>query len=207
MALKTLEKLKIEERETRRKLISDSAKELFSRKEFREVTAREIAKSAGVSVGTIYNHYASLDEVFLDVFLESAEKITNLIDKALEDNSPEAFRKLCRMYVNYLTENMTFFQMMSRFILSGGLDEYATRRLNEIMRSLMDRLERAVRLAGIRNETRKSAHAVFSALNGIVISYAFYPGRTREELRGHMLELAGITASTIEAASEKTATR
>lgn len=71
----------------------------------------------------------------------------------------------------------------------------------------MNRLERAIRLAGIRNETRKSAHAVFSALNGIVISYAFYPGRTQEELRTHMLELAGITASTIEAASEKTATR
>ncbi|MFW6011987.1 MAG: TetR/AcrR family transcriptional regulator [Desulfosalsimonas sp.] len=201
MALKTLEQLRNEEREARRKIIADAARELFSRKEFRDVTVREIAKSAGVSVGTIYNHYSSLDELFLDVFLESAREITDLMDTALVDDSSRVLHNLCRMYVNYLNENMTFFQMMSRFILGGGLSKQATRRLNESMRSLMDRVEHAVKLAGIREESRKSAHAVFSALNGIMISYARYPGRTRKELKKYMLELADTVASTFEAAS------
>ncbi|MFW6081397.1 MAG: TetR/AcrR family transcriptional regulator [Desulfosalsimonas sp.] len=202
MALKTLEQLKVEEREARRRLIADAARELFTQKEFREVTVREIAKSAGVSVGTIYNHYSSLDELFLDVFLESGREITRLMNMALADESPEAFRRLCRMYINYLSENMTFFQMMSRFILGGGLSENAAKRLNEIMRPMMDRLEQGVRLAGIKKETRKSAHAVFSALNGIILSYARYPGRDQEEIRIYMLELADTVAANFEACSE-----
>ncbi|MCF8024571.1 MAG: TetR/AcrR family transcriptional regulator, partial [Desulfobacteraceae bacterium] len=206
VALNTLEQLRAEEREIRRKLITDAARELFSKKEFREVTTREIARSAGVSVGTLYNHYAGLDELFLDVFLESAGEITGLIDIALTDESPDSFRRLCRMYINYLNENMTFFKMMSRFILSGGLSENATGKLNETMRSIMDRLEKAVRLAGVENETRKSAHAIFSGLNGIVMSYACYPGRTPAELREHMLKLAEIIATTIEAAHAKAST-
>lgn len=203
MALKTLEQLKVEEREARRRLIADAARELFTQKEFRHVTVREIAKSAGVSVGTIYNHYTSLDELFLDVFLESGREITRLMDMALADESPEAFRRLCRMYINYLNENMTFFQMMSRFILGGGLSENATRRLNEIMRPMMDRLEQGVRLAGIKTETRKSAHAAFSALNGIILSYARYPGRDQEEIRSYMLQLADTVAASFEASAER----
>ncbi|MBS3732402.1 MAG: TetR/AcrR family transcriptional regulator [Desulfobacterales bacterium] len=198
MALKTLEQLKVEEREARRKLIADTARELFAQKEFQEVTVREIAKAAGVSVGTIYNHYANLGELFLDVFLESGRQITRLMDKALEGNRPGAFRRVCRVYINYLNDNMTFFQMMSRFILGGGLSEEATPKLNQSMRSMMDRFENAVRMASIQTDTRISAHALFSALNGIMISYARYPGRTTEELKQHTLRLTDTVASIFE---------
>lgn len=201
MAMRTLEQLKIEERETRRKLIADTARELFSQKQFREVTVREIAKAAGVSVGTIYNHYSGLGELFLDVFLESAQEITKLLDKAIEDESPESFRRFCRAYVNYLNDNMTFFQMMSLFILEGGLYGEAVEKLNHSMRSLMDRIETALRKAGVQEETRTSAHALFSALNGIMISYARYPGRTPEEIRQHSLRLTDKIAATFESGS------
>jgi len=198
VALKTLEQLKVEEREARRKLIADTARELFAQKEFQEVTVREIAKAAGVSVGTIYNHYANLGELFLDVFLESGRQITRFMDKALEDKRPGAFRRVCRVYINYLNDNMTFFQMMSRFILGGGLSEEATPKLNKSMRSMMDRFENAVQMAGIQTETRISAHALFSALNGIMISYARYPGRSTEELKRHTLRLTDTVASIFE---------
>lgn len=207
MALKTLEQLRAEERETRKKLITDAARELFSKKEFRKVTVREIAKSADVSIGTIYNHYNTLDELFLDVFLESASEITGLLDLALSDESSRnVFRRLCRMYINYLNENMTFFKMMSRFILNGSISENTNDKLNESMRSIMERMELAVRLAGIENDTRKSSHALFSALNGVVISYACYPGRSPKELKNHMLELADIIAANFEAAPENSST-
>lgn len=202
MAMKTLEQLKAEEREARRRLIADTARELFSRKVFREVTVREIAKSAGVSVGTIYNHYSSLDAVFLDVFLESARDITELMDGALRKKGPDAFRHFCRTYVGYLNDNMTFFQMMSRFILGGGLSRQATQKLNQSMRSMMDRLEEAVRRAGVETESRIAAHALFSALNGIMISYARYPGRTPEEIRRHTLRLTDKISAVFQANPE-----
>lgn len=201
MALRTLEQLKTEEREARRRLIADTARDLFSRKVFRDVTVREIAKTAGVSVGTIYNHYTSLGEVFLDVFLESARDITDLMDSALESKGPYVFVQFCRTYVNFLNDNMTFFQMMSNFILGGELTDDGTQNLNQSMRSMMDRVEKAVMIAGYRQNTRMTAHAVFSSLNGLMISYGRYPGRTPDEIREHTLKLAEIIATTFESSA------
>jgi AcrR family transcriptional regulator len=201
VALRTLEQLKAEEREARRRLIADTARDLFSRKVFRDVTVREIAKTAGVSVGTIYNHYTSLGEVFLDVFLENAKEITDLMDSALESKAPDVFINFCKTYVNFLNDNMTFFQMMSNFILGGELTEEATANLNQSMRSMMDRVEKAVKVAGYTKDTRMTAHAVFSSLNGLMISYGRYPGRTPDEIREHTLELAAIIAATFESSA------
>jgi hypothetical protein len=83
-------------------------------------------------------------------------------------------------------------------MLGGKLSAEGTRRLNPIMRGLMDRIEGIVRQAGLTGETRFISHALFSALNGIMISYAQYPGRSLEEIRRHTLRLAGIVAGFFE---------
>jgi hypothetical protein len=43
---------------------------------------------------------------------------------------------------------------------------------------------------GYKTNSLITAHALFSALNGIMISYARYPGKTDEEIRRHTLRLA-----------------
>ncbi len=189
--------LKGKERDERRKLILESARDLFARKDFLKVNVREIAKAAGVSVGTIYNYYSDLDELFLELFLKSAEEIIQILDRENREDSP-SFERSCKIYISYLNENMTFYQMMGHFMLGGELSSGSTEKLNHMMRKLMDRIEGSVRATGIQNDTRLVSHALFSALNGIMISYARYPGRNPEEIRRHTLQLAGIIANIFE---------
>jgi len=189
--------LKRKERDERRRLILESARDLFSRKDFLKVNVREIAKVAGVSVGTIYNYYADLNELFLDIFLKGAEEITEILDRENKEES-SSFERLCKIYISYLNENMTFYQMMGHFMLGGDLSVEPTKKLNHIMRLLMDRIEGCVRAVGVQKDTRVVSHALFSALNGIMISYARYPGRNTEEIRRHTLKLAGIIAKVFE---------
>ena len=192
MPATTLAELKQQEKDARRNLILEAARELFATKDFRQVTVREIARQAGVSVGTIYNYYENLDQLFLDIFLECSQEITQLIDRRAEESAP-ALSDLCRIYVDYLNRNMTFYQMMSHFMLGNDLNPQATERLNTAMRQLMDRIEAGLgRAAG--GEKRLIAHALFAALNGVMISYARYPGRTDTEIREHTLRLTGIIA-------------
>ena len=198
MAPKTFEDLKYQEREARKKLIAEIARELFARNAFREFTIRKIAQAAGVSAGTIYNHYSNIDEMFLDVFLENGRQIIRLVEKAIESDSPGVLSRVCRVYVNYLTENRTFSQVMSRFILEGELTAENLPKLDQTMRELLDLFEEAPRIAGNRTNARLSAHALFSALNGRMISYAKYPGRPTEESREHTLGLADIIAANFE---------
>ncbi len=186
--------LKQIERDSRRKIILDAALGLFAVKDFRSVTVREIAGQAGVSIGTIYNYYPNLTELFLDVFLNSAEEITRILDQMSEKTHP-TLEQLCEFYITYLNDNMTFYQMMSHFMLGGELSAGATRKLDETMKELMNRIEAALLSAGHQNNSRLTAHALFSALNGIMISYARYPGKNDDDIRRHTLRISAVIAS------------
>jgi AcrR family transcriptional regulator len=193
-----LTEIKQNERKTRRRLILAAAQKLFAEKDFRSVTVREIAKAAEVSIGTIYNYYANLDELFFDVFVEGIEQITALLEKEKRKNQPCSLARLCEVYIGYLNENMTFYQMMGHFMLGGKLSAEGTEKLNLVMRGLMDRVQAIIVAAGVKGETRLTAHALFSALNGIMISYAQYPDRSRGEIRRHTQRLARIIAGCFE---------
>ena len=198
MAWATFAQLKRRKRERRRELITETARELFAQKPFKEVTVREIARTAGVSVGTIYNYYSSVGELFVDVFLENGREIIQLMDEALEDKNPGAFRRVCHAYILYLSGNITFFQIMSHFIIGGVLSEDARPKLNECMRAVIDRFEETVRLAGIHTNTRIAAHTLFSALNGIMISYIRNPDGISDELKQHTSRLTDKMTSIFE---------
>ncbi len=185
--------LKLQEKDARRKLILDAAGQLFAQKDFRSVTVREIAKAAGTSIGTIYNYYTNLTELFLDIFLGHAEEITRILD-AESSNGPPDLKHLCSLYITYLNDNMTFYQMMGHFMLGGEMSAEATHKLNKVMKPLMDRIVNAVEAVGIYPDVRLTAHTLFSALNGIMISYARYPGRSQAEIRRHTVRLAGLVA-------------
>lgn len=57
----------MEDKKTR---IYDCAKELFSKKGFKDTNISEITKKAGMAVGTFYNYYPSKEKLFMDIFLE-----------------------------------------------------------------------------------------------------------------------------------------
>ena len=188
--------LKQQERDARRRLILDAARNLFAEKDFRSVTVREIARTAGISIGTIYNYYENLTELFLDVFLKSADDLLARID-GLSGSSSLSVIDLCRLYIDFLQENMTFYQMMGHFMIGGDLSETGAKKLNQKMRALMDRIETAVQATGHQPESRLIAHGLFSALNGIMITYARYPGRSADDITQHTRRLAEVIGDVI----------
>jgi hypothetical protein len=135
-----------------------------------------------------------MDDLFLDIFLLHATEIARLIDRELETEGHCSVRRYCEIQVSYLNENMAFYQMMSHFMLAGALPSETSDKMNPIMRRLLDLLEKILIDAGISENTRFQAHALFASLNGTMISYARYPGRDLAEIRLHTMRLAHIIA-------------
>ena len=200
MTATTLHALKAEQRDARRELILSAARGLFAEKDFRSVTVREIAARAGVSPGTLYRYYQNLDELFLEVLFSGAREIMDLLDRELSRENGCSIPRFCEVYVDHLNTHMTYYQMMSHFMLGGNLSAETTVRIDPVMRGVLDRVERIVTAAGVRDDTRLVSHALYSSLNGLMISYARYPGRTPEEIRRHTLRLARIIARRFDAA-------
>jgi AcrR family transcriptional regulator len=203
MSVVTFNDLRDRQREARRALILASAQKLFADRDFRSVTAREVAREAGVSPGTIYRYYENMDDLFLDVFFAGAHDIAALVEAECAGPGGCRIRRLCEIYIGFLNDNMTYYQMMSHFMLGGRLSDAATERLNPVMRRLIDLIEGVVKSAGITGNTRIVSQALFSSLNGIMISYAKYPGRSLEEIRRHTVRLAGVVAGFFERGNSK----
>ena len=70
--------------EDKKPLIYDCAKELFQLKGFKDTNISEIAKKAGMAVGTFYNYYPSKEKIFMDIFLEENKKLKQESFQALD---------------------------------------------------------------------------------------------------------------------------
>lgn len=195
MANTTLLKLKEDEREKRREIILLAAQRLFSKHGISDVSMRDIAREAGVSVGFIYRYFSGQIDVFVELFEAGAQKIAELMDADLAAGDSEPYHRLAKTYVSYLHENTMFYEMMIHFMLEGNLSDRALTRVNSVLRKILDRVEVIFkRETGDGENSRILAHSFLASLNGVMISLANYPGRTPQETRSRTLLLAETIA-------------
>jgi len=90
--------------------IFNAGRELFCSKGFKDTNVSEIAKLAGIGVGTFYNYYSSKEELFLEVFLKENEDLKKHLYESVDLNDdPVTF------VTKFLTKNIT--EMNSNLIL------------------------------------------------------------------------------------------
>jgi AcrR family transcriptional regulator len=68
----------------KRRRIFDAAREVIMRKGYDGTTMEEIALGAAVGKGTLYNFFASKDDLFLSLVLDGFERIRELVDAEVE---------------------------------------------------------------------------------------------------------------------------
>ena len=103
-----LQQLREEEREERKKLIIDIAMKLCMEKNVGDISIRDIAKRADVSVVAIYNYFSSRDDVFLEALMGHIKVMDRLLEKQKEDGFA-SLEELALGGVDYLMENKTIF--------------------------------------------------------------------------------------------------
>jgi AcrR family transcriptional regulator len=185
-----------QEREARKNIIIDAAVRLFAKIPYYQVGMREIAAEAGLSAASIYRYFSDRDELFVEALLRETGGLSGRIEDILAEGLEVQLENMAEHYVAYMLDHQAFFQMMTHFMVQGGISEKALSRFNEIERTVIDRFESVFLRIGARKNPRLRGHAFFAALNGILITYSNYPGRKPEEVRQHMLRLAAITADT-----------
>lgn len=193
-AKSTLEKLRQEEREARRNLILDAAISLFGGRPFNQVGMRDIAAEAGISAASIYRYFSDRDELFVEALFREASAITGGLVASLRDGADDSLTGLCLNYVTYLLDHEAFFQMMTHFMVDGGISDEALERFNATERQMLDVFAEELRARGAGDEARMMAHALFAALNGVLITFRNYPGRQPDEVRRHMIRLTKVAA-------------
>lgn len=191
---KTFAALKVRVVENKKKIIIDAAERVFGSKPFHKVNIRDIAREAGISHATIYSYFADQQTLFVEAFVQGTREIEERIKAIADDDEPDKIGRIAESYVDFLAENDHYFKMMTNFMLDGEVGSGPLEKLNTVARSLLDQFERILEPGDTRQETRMRAHNFFAALNGILITFRDYPGRTKADVRKHMKKLARQTA-------------
>ena len=183
-----------QKRLVRKTAIVDAAERVFSMKSFPKVSMRDIAKEAGISPALIYRHFPDQQHLFVEAFLRGATRLLDRFGNEYAGKRSAALEETADAFITYLTDNEQFFKMMTHFMLEGSVHEVLLDKINTTERSLLDIFDGLFRKLGARENTRIMSHCFFAALNGIIITFRRYPGRSREELKKHMDHLGRIMA-------------
>ncbi|MBP7738227.1 MAG: TetR/AcrR family transcriptional regulator [Spirochaetes bacterium] len=97
-------------KETRREQIIKAAEEVFSKKDFVSSTISDVAKQAGVSDATIYEYFASKEELLFSIPWENIENSKNILDDHLVyiKGAANKLRGLIYHLMSYYQENADF---------------------------------------------------------------------------------------------------
>ena len=120
-----IENLKIKTNDLRRKHILAAAVEVFAERGYRGATIRDIAKTAGVADGTLYNIFANKAELLLSLIEPLAEKIPDRSGLVLTDD-PRGMALLFRERLEALDTKVL---EMLRVVLSEALVDAEIREL------------------------------------------------------------------------------
>ncbi len=87
--------------------ILEAAGRLFSQRGFHATGMRAIARAAKVSLGTIYHHFKSKEEMLLALLKEEYEKRRRAIEALREENLPvpEMIRSIAELHFRFLLES------------------------------------------------------------------------------------------------------
>jgi AcrR family transcriptional regulator len=79
------------DKEARRRDILDAARELLERDGYERLSVRDVARGAGVSLGTVYNYFESREGLFAALYAERLEQFNaEIAPLCAQADSPEA---------------------------------------------------------------------------------------------------------------------
>src|SRR5215208_3966404 len=93
-------------------VIEDAARELFIKQGFHATAMRDIAKTARVSLGNLYNYYKTKEEIFESIIYRYSEiineKLSHIFSQIDEPLEPTNLRKFGQMIGELVNQHSDF---------------------------------------------------------------------------------------------------
>lgn len=136
------------ERELRKSLIIEAAREVFSEKGYKGTTIDDVAERAGLAKATLYTIFKNKEELYKSVLEAVFREINEIAEKAMQEKLPirEKFGLFVNRLINHFREHADFFRILMREIGKMNLDNWhgtphamIHEKLNKILAKELDR--------------------------------------------------------------------
>ena len=185
-------KLKEGERMARKEILINAALDLFEKKPFDEIGVRDIAAAVGVSPASMYRYFPSREDLFVEAFIKDLKTIEKWLDKTIQDTKDFSMETFATALVTHLLKSEPTFQMMSYLMIKGKMSPDLLKRYNNVQRSLLNKIDDVIEKAGIHTDNRLFSHVLYASLNGILMTFRNYPGRSKQDIEKHIHRLSSL---------------
>ena len=154
-------------------LIREAATQVISHKGYFQTSIHEIAKEAGISVGTIYNYFENKQEILLDIFSEEFEDRKEFYEELSQKDMPlvEGIKEILDRHFSQLESHKELMRVIiqERFKPGSKLGKKLNQQYGEVIRYVENLVEQALENDQIRNcDPRVVATALFGAVESVV---------------------------------------
>lgn len=165
--------------EQTRRVILNAAHQLFTEQGFHGTSMRQISDKADITLGGIYNHFSSKEEIFLSVLIEfhPLQKIFLELREIDSDNLEDSFHQVGNNLHNTLISHNDFFNLL--FI---ELVEFKAQHVPDLFTNLFPKgLEVLNHISSNKDEIREiPSQAILASLVGVTIAYFTYQNITKQ---------------------------
>jgi AcrR family transcriptional regulator len=159
----------------KRQMILEAARRVFEKDGLLKSNIRAIASEAGYTAGAIYNHYASKEEIYGDLLLQSLEQLNVVVFQDVKESLSPAKRieKHALAFYDFYLQNpreldlgFYFFHEMRPLGLTPELNEH----LNQRLRDALSGVENGLRELGLNaSAAAKETTALFGHCVGLLL--------------------------------------
>jgi AcrR family transcriptional regulator len=106
--------------EQNRALLLETAKAAFAEKGA-SVALEEIARNAGVGIGTLYRHFPNREALLQEVYADESEKLAAAAERLIANEEPvEALREWLRLFVRYFATKQLVIEALNAMVGPGA---------------------------------------------------------------------------------------
>lgn len=191
---KTFQKLRENERETRKNLILDAALNVFEKKTFYKTSMSDIAKELGVSTATLYSYFPSQEELFLEAFIRDLSYIDQILKESFDNSSNKedsstAIDMLANAMVSHLLNSEATFQLISLLMTERDMPEHLKEKFYMMKQELNERMLNVLKLSGIKNPDIKTSRAFFASVIGAIMLFKNFPEKEMKDSEENIIDL------------------
>lgn len=201
---KTFQKLRENERETRKNLILDAALNVFEKKTFYKTSMSDIAKELGVSTATLYSYFPSQDELFLEAFIRDLSYIDQILKESFDNSSNKedsstAIDTLANAMVNHLLNSEATFQLISLLMTERDMPEHLKEKFYMMKQELNERMLNVLKLSGIKDPDIKTSRAFFASVIGAIMLFKNFPEKEMKDAEENLIDLVSYIVTLFKA--------
>ncbi|CAN0075446.1 unnamed protein product [Chrysoparadoxa australica] len=157
-------------RESSSKKIMDASLELFGTIGYKSTTIAQIAESAGVSKGLIYNYFDSKEALLKAMILQLSKEGEGMMEQSFSEDPRETLENMIRMAFKWLRDNEKQNRLMVSLVIQVDQFDFvhnlAKTKMNEYL-TMLEELLKKIKFPDYRTEAR----ILTTLFDGIGIQY------------------------------------